>query len=288
MIIKQKRSKAILHAHTKPSSALVIGELPIVVDIALSHKIKTLAITEHDYGEPLTRADKPKIKKFFGATDLSLIEKLKFHQEYKKELGEYTFTDMGNTVIQVEKNGESIYLLDAQEVTTKQGEILVYGEKFIEPNQDIFDVVENITNGFSIIPHAYLPEVGIGKENTIKLDKLNKELGRKTIMETFNSRNILPGNNKKARNLAERIGARKVATPDANCFLLLDESFITIPDKYITSKNLIKNIETAITNNDHCSVERQVGYWYNVLGACRILATQVLTGQGEVLNYLKK
>ena len=104
-----------------------------------------------------------------------------------------------------------------EEVSTNYGDILVYYLNKKIDKIDFYDVVDEARkqNALIAIAHPFRATLVNDHKFRLPLDKIKNKID---AVECFNARMMLPWNNKKANEAAERLGIAKTAGSDAHFF----------------------------------------------------------------------
>jgi len=138
------------------------------------------------------------------------------------------------------KLGDKIIV--GEEISTKEGHVIgLFLKKIIKPYLDIAKTVKLIKNqeGLVYIPHPFdIFRNGIGEKN---LDLVKKDID---IIESFNSKVIVPNFNTKANNYAQKNEILQAVGSDAHSKSVLGRAFTGVSEK-ITKINLLYLLKNA-------------------------------------------
>lgn len=138
------------------------------------------------------------------------------------------------------KLGEKIIV--GEEISAREGHVIgLFLKKIIEPYLGIAKTIELIKEqgGFVYIPHPFdVFRNGVGKVN------LDLVINNIDIIESFNSKVIIPSFNTKAKNYAFQNNILEATGSDSHSKSALGRTFTQFPGK-ITKKNILSLLKEA-------------------------------------------
>ena len=177
----------------------------------------------------------------------------------KRGLDAIAITDH-NTIdgaLEVKKYSKKIKIIIGEEIKTNQGEVLGYFLKerippFFSPEETIKEIRNQ--GGLVSIPHPF----DLLRSSRIDSAILEKVLPELDMIEVFNSRDILLGQNSELIEKAFQIGIIPVVGSDAHLSIEMGKSYITMQD-FDGPENFLKNLKGMIP------VKRKSPFWVHLV-----------------------
>ena len=138
-----------------------------------------------------------------------------------------------------DKNFEVIV---GEEISIKEGSVLAFYIKKPIKSNDFFHVVDEVKkqDGLIVIPHPF--RTSLTPEHRFKLP-LNEVKDKIDAIECFNAR-MLPGDNKKADKIADKLNIAKTGGSDAHFRFEVATAYTIFEDNL---RKALKNKETKVT-----------------------------------------
>lgn len=139
-----------------------------------------------------------------------------------------------------------VRVIPGEEVYTTEGEIigLFLKEKIparLSPQETITAIREQ--GGIVYIPHP----LDRFRGSRLRPEALAAVLGQVDVLETFNARNLLTGDNSRASHMARARGLRRGAGSDSHTAHEVGHAFVEIPD-FQTAAELLTALEAAVVH----------------------------------------
>lgn len=228
-----------LHVHFLPLSCYPNG-LDTIINEAMK-RVDVISLTERDTRRPYSLA----------------------YNDFKSALKEskYEYRDLGR-VIEVKKNSNVLYVVESQEVMTKQNLhfLAVGSSKKFHDYQDLSEAIDLAKeDGIAIMPHPFSVNapIIIGRLTSKKeREALAFNYGKVDAIEVFNTMNNLWlfRSNVIAKKFAEKNNIIGVAASDTHCDLnQLGLAGIYVKKEKIkinTDDEFVSSLKEAIKNND--------------------------------------
>jgi hypothetical protein len=137
----------------------------------------------------------------------------------KKGLDGIAVTDHGSVegALKVRKlnKDKNFEIIVGTEISTTSGDVLAYYLKKPIKSIDFFGLVDEVKkqNGLIVIPHPFRTSTNPYHKFKLPFEKIKNKID---AIECFNARMLFPENNKKANEVADKLGLAKTAGSDAH------------------------------------------------------------------------